>query len=167
MEKLKVDFIVDILSYESCTYDIYVEFCESNNRVKELFMCDDEGINTLFDTPFDAVYTMHKKGFILGNFGYIYRDKNDELCVCDYIEECKLIDMQEIAKWIVDGKCTQEVYKILEKFELPFEFCEKHYNGDDKDFSYQFADWVDNELGLVNFIKSDWMELIGSFNVVK
>lgn len=167
MEKLEVKVLAELMEYENVSYGIYEMYCKANNKTKELLVMDEDGINTLFDTPFDAVRTMYDNSITICSYSYIYRDNNDKFCACDFIEECSLVNMMDIAKWIIESEeVNEDLYELLSKLDIPFHMCDKLYKGGDNEFVYQFAEWVDTELGLVKFLKSDWMELINNFKVV-
>jgi hypothetical protein len=164
--ELKLNTLVELLGYEDISYSIYLLYCKDNNKPKELFMNDSEdGINALFDTPFEAVKTMYDKGITPCNYNYIYRDEYDEFGACDFIEECTIIDMYDIAKWIIESDYNEELYSLLTNLDIAFEVCEKLYDGRDEDFAYKFACWVDREFGLESFIKSDWVEVINKIDI--
>ena len=59
MEKLEVNVLAELMEYEVVSYSIYEMYCKANGKTKELLVMDEDGINTLFDTPFDAVRTMY------------------------------------------------------------------------------------------------------------
>lgn len=163
MRNQKIEHLVNFLQYEDFAYDIYLEYCKSNDIVVELFGFVD-GLNIIFDTPQEAVVTLHDNGIKMGAWDLIYRDKSYKVRVCDFVNECRIINFTDIVEWIVDGKCTDEVYKLLNKNDFPFYVCDKIYNGEKENFTFDFADWIDSQVGIVKFIESDWNELINNFN---
>ncbi len=57
MDKRLKDIVVELLktNYGEC-YDIYEEYCKAKGIQREIFRCDYEGINALFENPAEAVF---------------------------------------------------------------------------------------------------------------
>lgn len=161
MNKIKI--ITDMLDYEESAYELYLAFNNAHNKEIEVFNFLD-GLNILFDTPLDAVVTLCDKGISTNQYALIYRDREDELCVCDYISECSIINVQDIVKWIIENDCDDSIYQLMKSYEIPFVMSDNNFKTDDDDFAYNFANWIDANMDIKTFIKSDWDELLLQFH---
>lgn len=170
MNKKLNEVIVEALKSEySTAYDIYVLYCKAKGIKQEVFKCDFDGINALFDNPAEAVYAFAnadlKPIHSGGMWEHIYINKHNDLSYCDDISE--IVNLTSVVEWIftLDDYEMGEIFYLLDDFDIAY-YIAKHICKD-KSSHYldRFTEWLDdNDLyNIASFVEEEWGSLIARF----
>ena len=131
--------LIRFLQMKECTYKIYLDYCKTMHKEVELLQFNELGIDSMFDTPYDAVKELYDNNITFDNTNYIYRDDNNKICGCLYASEG--IDMEAIAQWIIDGKCSSVTYDLLSLSNAIFDITDMTFPMlDDDDTVFKLVD---------------------------
>lgn len=153
--------LIRFLQMKECTYKIYLDYCKTMHKEVELLQFNELGIDSMFDTPYDAVKELYDNNITFDNTNYIYRDDNNKICGCLYASEG--IDMEAIAQWIIDGKCSSVTYDLLLISNAIFDITDMTFPMLDDDFLEKFVEWLENEVGIKEFFKNEVCDLLQKF----
>lgn len=170
MNKKLKEIICESLKIEySTAYSIYVEYCKAKGIKQEVFKCDFEGINALFDNPARAVYAFTTADIQPSDCGgiweHIYINRHNDLAYCDDISE--VVNLTSIVEWIftLDDYERGEIFYLLDDFDIAH-YITKHICKD-KSAHYwdRFIEWLDdNDLyNIGSFVEEEWGSLLARF----
>lgn len=159
--RLMKETLIRFLQMKECTYKIYLDYCKTMHKEVELKKFDELGIDSMFDTPFDAVKELYDNNITFDNTNYIYRDENNQICSCFYASEG--IDMDAIAQWIIDGKCSSVTYYLLSLSNAIFDITDMTFPMLDDDFLAKFVEWLETEVGIEEFFKNEVCDLLQKY----
>lgn len=171
MNKTKITPILvnELKSGYGKTYDIYVEYCKAKGIQQEIFRCDYEGINALYDNPAQAVYAFAnadlKPTDCEGMWDFIYLNDSLRLCYCDDISE--KVDLNPVVEWIftLEDYERVEMFYILDDMDVSYAICEEICKGESTHFVDQFTLWLDDndEYNLATLLAEDWTNLLARY----
>lgn len=170
MDKRLKDIVVRLLqtNYGEC-YDIYVDYCKAKGIKQEVFRCDYDGINALFDDPAQAVYSFAnadlKPNDCGGNWAHIYLNDSLRLTYCDDITE--KVNISPMVDWIfsLEDYDRTEMFMFLDELDVVYDICRSICKDKSTHFTDRFSIWLeDNELyNLESFVEEDWDILLARF----
>lgn len=170
MDKRLKDIVVELLktNYGEC-YDIYEEYCKAKGIQREIFRCDYEGINALFETPAEAVFAFVnadlKPTDCGGLWEHIYLNDRLQLTYCDDISE--KVNLAPIVDWIfsLEDWDRVEMFRTLDELDVAYDICQVICKGRATHIRDLFTEWLDdrNYYNLATFVEEDWDKLLSEF----
>lgn len=170
MDKRLKDIIVTTLKSEYGTaYDIYADYCKAKGITPEIFRCDYEGINALFDNPAEAVYAFANADIQPTDCGgiweHIYRNDRNQLTYCDDISE--KVNLSPVVDWIftLEDYDRNEIFLLLDEVNIAYNICKAICKDKSTRFCDIFTEWLDdrNYYNLATFVEEDWDKLLSEF----
>lgn len=170
MDKRLKDIVVEVLktNYGEC-YGIYEEYCKAKGIQREIFRCDYEGINALFDNPAEAVFAFInaelKPTDCGGIWEHIYRNDRNQLTYCDDISE--KVNLSPIVDWIftLEDYDRNEIFLLLDEVDISYNICKVICKDKSIRFFDIFTEWLDDRdyYNLATFVEEDWDKLLSEF----
>lgn len=168
-KRLKDIIVAELKSNYGEAYDIYVEYCKAKNITLEIFRCDYEGINALFENPAEAVYAFAngelKPLDCGGIWEHMYLDDHNSLVYCDDISE--KVNLGPIVEWIfsLEDYDRIEMFMRLDEIDVAYNICREICKGKPVRFTDKFTEWLDDRdyYNLASLVEEDWDNLLAEF----
>ena len=170
MEKRIKQIIVEELKRNYAeAYDIYEDYCKAKNLKLEVFRCDYEGINALFENPAEAVYAFTnadlKPTDCGGIWEHIYLNDRNCLVYCDDISE--KVNLDPIVDWIfsLEDWDRTEMFMLLDEIDVAYNICREICKDKSIRFTDMFSEWLEDMgyYNLASLVEEDWGKLLAEF----
>lgn len=170
MEKRIKQIIVEELKRNyGEAYDIYEDYCKANGIALEVFRCDYEGINALFENPAEAVYAFANaelKPYDCGGiWEHMYLNDHNRLVYCDDISE--KVNLAPIVEWIfsLEDWDRTEMFMLLDEIDVAYNICREICKGRSVRFTDMFTEWLEDRdyYNLASLVEEDWDNLLADF----
>ena len=168
-KRLKDIIVAELKRNYGEAYDIYAEYCKAKGITPEIFRCDYEGINALFDNPAEAVFAFVnadlKPTDCGGIWEHMYLNDHNELVYCDDISE--KVNLAPIVEWIfsLEDYDRIEMFLILDEIDVSYNICRAICKDKSVRFTDKFTEWLEDRdyYNLATFVEEDWDNLLAEF----
>lgn len=125
-------------------YKVYVNYLKGTGKPQEFFACTPDGINAIFSSPFEAVYTFLEAETHYDNEMFMRRDDNDRVI---FFDEFTPLMVSDVIQWTVkDSWALYEMCSLIDEGDF-FYNLGKAYFGKNQTMVDLFMDWTeDNEV---------------------
>lgn len=168
-KRLKDIIVAELKNNYGEAYDIYTEYCQAKGIQQEIYRCDYEGINALFDNPAEAVFAFVNAGLKPTDCGgiweHMYLNDHNGLVYCDDISE--KVSLAPIVEWIfsLDDWDRTEMFRILDEINVSYDICRTICKDKSVRFTDLFTEWLEDRgyYNLTTFVEEDWDNLLAEF----
>ena len=170
MEKIKYDFLKDILSY-SMSNAIQVmmanEYINTHNDGQNIFMNDDDGLENMLETTEKSEIV---RAICFGNYRFndTFVRINDHRNIESLDDVWDCVSLENMVDWLINGDMDDlaDAYMILKEDDsvdvlCNFEWC----FADELDYEHDnVSDWVyESNIGVIDICRKDWNDLHEDF----
>lgn len=168
-KRIKEIIVEELKSNYGEAYDIYAEYCKAKGIQREIYRCDYEGINALFDNPAEAVFAFVnadlKPTDCGGIWEHIYLNDSLQLTYCDDISE--KVNLAPIVEWIfsLEDYDRIEMFMRLDEIDVAYNICREICKGKSVRFTDKFTEWLEDRdyYNLASLVEEDWDSLLADF----
>ena len=151
-------------------YQLYLLYIKDKQIRQELYRCDKEGINALFDSPADAVEAFMESGVCdLGEWEFLYLNVFGGISFSDDIYP--VLNIRTLGEWITkqtDEYLLFDLYEMLDNNDFNYYFVKEISRvipiGEQMTYQRKLGAWLeDNNYYTKKLLFADWNKIKKEF----
>jgi hypothetical protein len=148
------------------SYQLYLIYIKDRGFRKEIYRCDEEGINELFTTPYEAIQCFMDSHITnLDYWEFMYDNAWGDIYFCDSISE--KVDINDMCNWLLKVNNIYDCFDIadlLEDMDFYSYFVTEMSKGENSEYECKLSEWLENvEVTPLQVFQGDWEALKRQF----
>lgn len=142
LAQLKLSQVIEQLKHLSTDelVNVYMDYAEQN-RYERIYNLDENTINELYSSPWQALYDSNHKDFNDRDYFFTYNGNGHMVSFSNEDDGNCPIDIKELSQWIVDNELFNEYHIEVTTLEDMLASIEDNIT-DDESLTYKLADYI-------------------------